>query len=271
MTGARARDSRVLQYGRFTVKGNRTGAAYVLALTTLVVGVTFAMAMLQSSGSHFLTQNSQGLKERAADLAWAGIDYADIQVNKHGQVVPHTFPRVNLSSGSFDVTVTDVPGTATMLITSTGTVRGTSYTVRRIANGGSMDRIIDNLDPAFSCSSWSTGTMSADKYSTDYRWHSTQMAWGPASWTVTFPVTGNYDVYAWWPEGTNRSNQAPYILPTSTGQVTVIANQQQNGGKWNLLGRYHFNSGSGAILLSFWAPSGFVVCADAVRVQGPYQ
>lgn len=243
----------------------------MLALTTLVVGITFALAMMQSSGSHFLTQRSQGLKQMAADLAEAGIDYAFLQVNKHGKTVPYTFPAVHLASGRFIVSVEDIPGTATMLVTSTGTVNGTSYTMRRVTKGAKLDRIIDNLDPEFSCGNWTTGTMSADKYATDYRWHTTQTVWDPAAWTINMPAGGNYDVYAWWPQGTNRSTQAPYIVSTSGGQVTVIANQQQNGGKWNLLGRYNFNAGNNSILLSCWAPGGFVVCADAIKVQGPYQ
>lgn len=256
---------------RFVLKGNRSGAAYILALTTLVVGVTFALAMLQSSGSYFLTERSQGWKQMAAEMAEAGVDYAFTQVNRHGQSVPFTFPRVNLASGSFLVTVSDIPGTATMLITSTGTVGNTSYTMRRVTKGAMLDKIIDDLDTGFTCSiAWSTGTMASDKYNTDYRWRSTGAQWEPASWTLAVPATGKYDVYAWWPKGTNRSVEAPYVIPDSRGQITVVVNQQQNGGKWNLLGRYNLNVGNNSILLSFWAPAGWVVCADAIRVRGPY-
>lgn len=253
------------------LRGNRSGAAYVLALTTLVVGVTFALTMLQSSGSYFLTERSRNRKQMAMDMAEAGIDYAYIQVNNRGQSVPCAWPAVNLASGRFVVTATDIPGTATMLLTSTGTVNGVSYTIKRVTKGARMDKIMDNLDPEYSSApSWSTGTMANDKYAANYRWHSTQDRWEPACWTLTLPIAGNYDVYAWWPQGTNRSTAAPYIIPTSAGQVIVTVDQQQNGGKWNLLGRFHFNAGSNTIVLSYWAPAGFVVCADAVRVTGPY-
>lgn len=256
---------------RFVLRGNRSGAAYILALTTLVVGVTFSLAMLQASGSYFLTERSQGYKQMAMDMAEAGIDYAFLQVNKHNQSVPYDFPTVTLASGSFHVSVADNASDGTMLITSTGTVKGATYTVRRVTKGALLDKIMDNLDPGFSCSAtWTVGTMATDKYSTDYRWHSTGAGSDPASWTINLPTTGKYDLYAWWPKGTNRSVVAPYLIPTSTGQVTVTVNQQQNGGKWNLLGRYSFNSGNNSILLSYWAPGGFVVCADAIRVTGPY-
>lgn len=254
-----------------SVIGSRSGAAYVLALTTLVVGITFALAMLQSSGSYFLTERSQGCKQMAADMAEAGIDYAFLQVNKHGTSVPYDFPTVSLASGSFHVSVSDIPGTATMLITSTGMVKGSSYTMCRVTKGAMLDKMIDNLDPEFTCSTaWTTGTMANDKYKTDYRWHSTQARWEPASWTFNMPSTGYYEVYAWWPKGTNRSTATPYLIPASSGQVTVTVNQQANGGKWNLLGRWNFNAGSNAVFLSYWAPTGFIVCADGVRVKGPY-
>ncbi len=256
---------------RFILSGNTAGAAYVLALTTLVVGVTFALAMLQASGSYFLSERSRSTKQQAMDLAEAGVDYAYVQINKRGQATPYTSPVVNLASGSFQVSAADLPGGATVLITSTGTVNGTSYTVRRVTKGARLDKIMDNLDPEYTSSaSWSTGTMSLDKYAADYRWHSTGERWEPACWTFSLPVGGRYDVYAWWAEGSNRSNVAPYTITTSTGQVTVTVNQQTNGGKWNLLGRFTMNSGTNTIFLSYWAPAGFVVVADAVRVTGPH-
>lgn len=254
----------------FTLRGNRSGAAYVLALTTLVVGVTFALAMVDSSSSYFLRERSQNWTMMARDLAEAGADYAYDAVNKHNVSVPYTFPTVSLASGSFSVTVSD-GGSATMLITSTGTVKGQSITIQRITKGARLDKIFDNLAPEFSCSSgWTAGTSSVDKYATDYRWHSTGAKWEPATWTVNLPATGYYDIYAWWPKGNNRSTTSPFVISTTTGQVTVNVNMQQNGGKWNLLGRFNMSSGNQAIMLSYWAPTGFVVCADAIRVVGPY-
>lgn len=263
--------SRNHQFSRFVLRGNNSGAAYILALTTMIVGVTFALTMLQASGSYFLTERSRGTKGQAAALAEAGVAYAYIQVNKHYQTLPYTWPTVHRSSGSFTVSAADIAGSATMLITSTGTANGRSYTIKRVTKGAQLDKIMDNLDPEYSSSAtWSTGTMAADKYSTNYRWHSTAQRWEPACWTLTLPVSGYYDVYAWWPQGGNRSTTAPYIIPTNIGQVTVTVNMQANGGKWNLLGRFNMNAGSNTIALSYWAPSGFVVCADAVRVTGPY-
>jgi len=133
------------------------------------------------------------------------------------------------------------------------------------------DIVVDNTSGGFSCSAgWSTGTMSTDKYGADYRFHSTTTTDDPATWTISVPVSGNYDVYAWWPQGSNRSTAAPYKVNYNGGSATVNKNQQTSGGTWNLLGRWNFASGNRTVQLGCVAPSGYVVIADAVRMVGPY-
>ena len=121
-----------------------------------------------------------------------------------------------------------------------------------------------------SCSSnWSTGTSASDKYGTNYRYRSTAAVGDAASWSFSIPTTGNYDVSAWWSQGTNRSSTAPFIIRQDAGTVTVAANQQVNGGKFNLLRTSHTWAGTNAVQLSCWTTTGFVVVADAVRMYGP--
>ncbi len=126
------------------------------------------------------------------------------------------------------------------------------------------DIIIDNTSSKFSCSAaWATGT-GTGKYGTDYRWHSTQAISDQATWTPG--VSGTYKIYAWWAAGTNRSTAAPYRITKSDGTVTEVkVNQQINGGKWNLLGTFTLNTSS-KVQLSCWAPSGYVVIADAIKL-----
>lgn len=130
------------------------------------------------------------------------------------------------------------------------------------------DIIIDNTSGAFYASSgWTTGSSSADKYGSDYRWRSTQAVSDPAKWTPNIPAAGNYAVYAWWPAGSNRSTAAPYIIAYNGGEANVKVNQQVNGGKWNGLGTYNFAAGTGGdIKLSCWAASGYIVAADAIKL-----
>lgn len=126
------------------------------------------------------------------------------------------------------------------------------------------DIIVDNTSASFSCSAnWATGTSSTDKYGSDYRYRSTAAVSDPATWQPTLS-TRTYAVYAWWPQGSNRSPAAPYIVHYNGGTATVTQNQQTNGGKWNLLGTWSFTNGNN-VQLSCWAASGYVVIADAIK------
>jgi len=129
--------------------------------------------------------------------------------------------------------------------------------------------IVDNADAGFSVTgtSWSTGTSSTDKYASNYRYHSTAAVSEPAQWVANLANTGTYAVYAWWPQGGNRSSTAPYVVYYNGGNVTVPKNQQTGGGAWNLLGTWAMNAGNNTVKLSCWTTTGFIVVADAIKWQ----
>ena len=140
----------------------------------------------------------------------------------------------------------------------------------RRANWGAESSaiIVDNTSAGFSVTgTWSSGSSSTDKYGTDYRYHSTAPISEPATWTATLPTTKTYAVYAWWPQGSNRSTTAAYIVSHAAGTTTVTVNQQINGGQWNLLGNFSMNAGANQVKLSCWTTTGYVVVADAVKWQ----
>ncbi len=116
------------------------------------------------------------------------------------------------------------------------------------------------LDNATASASWSVGSSAADKYGADYRFRSTAAISDAASWSASV-VAATYNVQAWWSVGTNRSTAAPYKVPNGT---TVAKNQQVSGGSWQQLGSYAL-SGTATTQLSCWAPTGYIVVADAVR------
>src|SRR5687768_1260737 len=63
---------------------------------------------------------------------------------------------------------------------------------------------VDNTSAGFSVvGTWATASSSTDKYGADYRYHSTAAVSEPATWTAG--VSGTKSVYAWWPQGSNRS------------------------------------------------------------------
>jgi hypothetical protein len=95
-----------------------------------------------------------------------------------------------------------------------------------------------------------------------------------ATWTPDIPVAGQYSVYAWWIEHTNRVTNATYTINHAGGSDIKIVDQEQDGGRWNYLGTYIFTAGtSGSVALSNDTDSGQVgqiVDADAVKfVYGP--
>lgn len=174
----------------------------------------------------------------------------------------------DLSTGTYTVTASATGynnATANVTITA-GQVKTVNLTLTT-GGGGGTEIIIDNTSGSFSCSAnWSTGTSSTDKYGTDYRYRSTQAISDLATWTPNIGTSGTYAVYAWWPQGTNRSLTAPYRVYYSGGSKTVSVNQQANGGKWNLLTTQSFGTGTGyPTTLSCWTTTGKVVMADAVR------
>ena len=72
---------------------------------------------------------------------------------------------------------------------------------------------------------------------------------------------GKYRLEAWWTEYRNRV-AATYEIAASDGIHTVTADQKSNGGQWNSLGTYDFQTFGSVILHS---PGNGTVCADAVR------
>lgn len=121
---------------RFCLRRNRNGAAYVLAVTTLLAGITLGLAMLRASGAYFMSEDTRQRKQAAMNLAEAGIGYAYWQVHYANQPLPYT-ADVTLSTGRFHVEAVDDGNRepSTMLITSTGTVGKHSHTVRRVTLG----------------------------------------------------------------------------------------------------------------------------------------
>jgi N-acetyl-anhydromuramyl-L-alanine amidase AmpD len=129
-------------------------------------------------------------------------------------------------------------------------------------NGSNADMIVSG--------NWTSGSGSTD-WQTGYWWRSTQSVSDPAVFKFYLDAPATLAVDAWWVSGANRSSAAPFMIydSTETKVGTVNVNQQQNGGKWNTLGIFQFKAGWNHVDLSAWAPAGFVVVADAVRVRTP--
>lgn len=173
--------------------------------------------------------------------------------------------------------LTSVTGTS---YSNTGLSAGTSYTyyVKAYDAAGNESAasnsdtattwiILDNPSATYT-GTWTTGTSSTDKYGSDYRYASTASSeTATAKWTPTVNSAGSYNVYVWYPQGSNRSTKAPYTVYYSGGNVTIQVNQTTNGGKWNLITTKSFATGTtGYVKLgNGTGESSKVVMADAVR------
>ena len=125
------------------LSGDRRGAAYVLAIVTLLVGTILVLALMRSSVSHFMNQASLDDKLAARNMAWAGVDYGYWKVAYQSQGVPYS-ANVTLDTGSFQTSVVDdgarAPGT--VRITSVGTVGRYQETVIRVMGVSAQSSVL---------------------------------------------------------------------------------------------------------------------------------
>ncbi len=92
-----------------------------------------------------------------------------------------------------------------------------------------------------------------------------------ATWTIPgslIAATGNYKLYAKWPASASHTPEAAYTVSYQGGTATVTANQQKNGGQWNLLGTFPFNAGGSVYKVTLADSALGKVAADALYIVG---
>jgi uncharacterized lipoprotein YddW (UPF0748 family) len=129
--------------------------------------------------------------------------------------------------------------------------------------------IVDNPAASFT-GGWTIATSSTDKYSTNYHYAGTVTggATATAAFTPNIATPGKYDVYVWYPQGGNRSTNAPFLATYNGGSLTARVDQTTGGGTWQLIAsNRRFSSGTGGYvrLSNDTGESGKIVLADAVR------
>ena len=218
-----------------------------------------------------------GLTATAVSQTQINLTWTDNSSNETNFVVA----RATTSGGPY----TDIAtlGANTTSFSNTGLTANTTYyyVVRATNASGSSansnqasaltwpaEIIMDNTATGFSCSAnWSTGTSATDKYGTNYRWRSAASGVNdPATFTWTAQQTRNYEVYAWWPQGTNRSSSVPFVISRTGGTTTVYRDQRTGGGQWQSLGIYAITAGTNTIRVSVNTTASGVVMADAIRI-----
>jgi hypothetical protein len=139
--------------------------------------------------------------------------------------------------------------------------------------------IVDNDSPAPGTGYAETGVWTTTSYpgtgygGTDFRYAETVTgtATATAAWTATLPADGEYAVYIWYRQGSNRVPDARYTVHHAGGETAVAVDQRTHGSTWHYVGTYGFLAGEEArvtLTNQSSVTQTTAVIADAVRFGG---
>jgi len=136
-----------------------------------------------------------------------------------------------------------------------------------LERGETSPIILDNED-AQRTGNWSLGVSAPEKYGKDYLYIGKTNTSANAFFAFPSSLHGQYRIYAWYSAGTNRTKAAEYTISHANGSASVTLNQQQNGGKWNLLGTWDFSwPNQYGIRILESKEDGKVVIVDAIKLE----
>ena len=139
-----------------------------------------------------------------------------------------------------------------------------------------VDIIIDNTESAckelsggWQTGSWTDGT---GYYGTEFLLlEANQTNVGMVRFYPGFPVAGEYEVFLWWPQGSNWTTAQPVIVHDADGDDTYSVDLTQGGSGWYSLWVHRFAAGNaGYIEVNTNTPAPGRCIADAVRVASTW-
>ncbi|MCA1645334.1 MAG: hypothetical protein LC797_07660 [Chloroflexi bacterium] len=129
--------------------------------------------------------------------------------------------------------------------------------------------IVDNSDNTVVVKGkWTNTSTTGGFVGSDYLFRTAGDGSSSVSWPLPPGAAGRYEVFARWSAGPNRATNANYQVTSNAGGSNVPANQKVNGGSWQSLGSFDFQSGKGQGVTITDKADGVVV-ADAIRFVGP--
>jgi RHS repeat-associated protein len=188
----------------------------------------------------------------------SGFEGADYQYEQPDTPPPEA-RVVDNTDGGFSVTGTWPDSTAV------SGFEGTDYQSHEPEGPPPGSVVLDNTDTGFSTiGTWLSSSSTPGFEGSDYQVHAAGSGANSATWALPVPAAGDYEVYARWTAHSNRASNAKYTVQHAGGADTVTVSQQVDGGQWNLLGTYAFDSGTAQVALTD-AADGYVI-ADAVEL-----
>jgi hypothetical protein len=242
-------------------------------------------AIALNSPIHWAAFDTSPTVARNGDLIVNDLKPIQAGVPFRAEVYHHRGARARLFLGATLMGETTVRANGRLLLTGLTAPAGSSGFVAYVYDdsGNLMDiipqlagvgdlMIVDNTDPRFSVTgSWTVASAQPDKYGGTYAY-----SWGysgpsTATWLLSIPSAGLYEVFVWYPQASNRATDAPFTVHHAEGQTTVRINQQINGGQWVRLGTFRFSGAGGdrVVLSNSISDTTKLVVADAVRISGP--
>ncbi len=85
------------------------------------------------------------------------------------------------------------------------------------------------------------------------------------TWLFTPEKTAWYELSMWWTVITSRSSAAPVEVESDNGTQHLTVDQLNNGGVWNVLGKFRFTQGTTYRVTIRTLTDNTSICADAVR------
>ena len=116
---------------------------------------------------------------------------------------------------------------------------------------------------------WTATASTPGYYGSNYAYASTTTEDNGAEHWFYLNNPGTYYVDVWYTAGANRSSQAAIVaFDANNAELGFESIDMQSGGKtWTPAGAYSFPAGWNMVMVSRWAPAGFVVVSDAVRIR----
>ncbi len=111
---------------------------------------------------------------------------------------------------------------------------------------------------------WSRAT-APGSFMADYALATIKDPAASATWSMTVPLTGRYEVYLRWPEQPKLTKAASVSVRISGTVDGQSINQQINGNRWNSLGRFSLTKGEKVDIL-LTARQGETIAADAAML-----
>ncbi len=162
----------------------------------------------------------------------------------------------------------DGGGSTTMWIKGYGIVNSPSDGSERsvvsswvAVSANTMDNTVEEVTVN---GTWTTDSLHSQIYYLDQLVTDDTVGSASVVWTPNLEEEGLYRVYAWWTSETSRVTDAPYEIIHADGTDIVTVDQTKNGAKWNVLGAYPFNVGTGVSVTLRNLATG-TVSADAIR------